>query len=37
MLHLCDEVCVDIRAVDGNVPLFADAKDIAKAFRGWVR
>ncbi len=34
--HLRDEVRVDIRAIDGNRPLFADAKDVAKAFGGWV-
>ncbi len=34
--HLRDEVRVDIRAVDGNRPLFANAEDVAKAFGGWV-
>ena len=34
--HLCDEVCIDVCAVNDNWLLFADAKDVAKALGGWV-
>ncbi len=35
--YLCDEVRVDVRAIDGDGPLVADAKDVAKANGGQVR
>jgi hypothetical protein len=34
MLHLCDEVNVDVHTVDGNGLLIADAEDVTKTFGG---
>jgi hypothetical protein len=33
----CDEVSVEVHTNDGDRPLFTKAKDVAKAFGGWVR
>jgi hypothetical protein len=35
--HLHDKVRIDLRTVDDNEPLIFIAKDIFKAFGGWVR